>query len=272
MRKIYCNREFIITLVLSIFVILNVIFWGFLYKHPNILIIGIFEVVGSVILLSLSLFYAIKRYGKVIIISEMYIEYKDNKNTFKIPLNNIKKLTYNFDGKFTFTLNIIFNDEEEKRIELSEKDIKRVAKYINKDVTFVKDGEVVKSGYGRLSEVKEFIFGHKYRIVFGIIGVFTTVLFMFLYHGFEDFILNIFLCVLAFVCAFGQIFFVYLNKYSFGKRITFSLILPIIFSVVIFLFLWFGLENIFSITDTIFYSILVLPAFAIITLLILLIG
>lgn len=276
MKKIYCDKITIFSIVLTFFILFNAAFFGLHYNQENILILGIIEVLFCVIAVVLLSFFLVKKLSRKIIIAENYLEYVSKKDTFKTPISYILELAYISIDRFNCELILSLVKEEEnieKKISLTKGDAKRIARLINKDIKCLKNGKHIKPEEEKsytLKEIKEFIIKYRINVIFGFLGLAFSTLFIVLYIVLNNSILNYIICGISFVVAFGQIFYIYLNKLKLWQRLLLSIVIPVVFVGVLLLVLWFGFDKSIIFIDCIYYSIMLLPAFAVITLLLLL--
>lgn len=199
----------------------------------------------------------LKKYKKVIILSNDAIIYEEKKETYKIWICNIKKLLYKEKQ-----LVILMNDDTTYHYDISRFKAKKIANYVSLELNYKKRNI---KGNIRLFfvDLKHNIIKYKDKILLGLIGLLLTILSFILFLKFNYLLyIKIILVVVCGVYGIFQFFYYFKRSNAFAAIMSFIIFELLTFCGLLLLFMA-GLKKGFNV-DYIFYTIFLTPSFVLV--------
>ena len=277
MKKIYCNKILIPSFVIMFFIFFDITYFvAILDNHPdtNILLITIINIIINLVGIPLISYLFIRRFSRVIILSKEKFEFIGKDESYDIKLSTIKNYMYSesINGFYTFTINQY--GEYTKEINLTKGVIKKIARLTKKELIYIKNDEVKSFKQElkeKLIEFKKFIYENLVRIIVAIIGVIISVVAILLHEFVGNIYITIGSCIICYLYAVGQLFFLYLEEYTIRDKILMSIIGPLVIFSIMFIVGFLIFHKVFIVTDVLLYCTFILPAFVVVILMVLLI-
>lgn len=283
MKKVLCNKIFVLIVVNSILLLIYAFLIPITYvifgrRLGNLNVTYIFIPIYALlyVILHIVLFKKIsKKMGIYMFMSNNTITYN---NKIYIPRIMITKIIYrpiNIDEK---TLEFHLCDGTVEQMYMSKYALKQVIKAFDLNVIHDKESrkkyKINKREQNKL-EITSFLRKNKYPIIFCIIGLILTIASFILHNKINNNLLKTIICIMCIACGWSQLYLFYVRKIEDDvfTRIVISTIAAVVILVIMSILLMLLLNDINEVInlDCILFTIYLFPSFIIIGLLLLLI-